>query len=178
MPAQESQMLHEQFACFQVLRPAPESVLESGLVVDIHRNDAVRADRLQQARQITDGHRIARLGAAVLPRVGQVRSDGSDAPGGRVLDGPDEEQQPAQLVVDAALGITLERLNHIDVLVPHPHQRADLDLAVLETPLLMGADRDFEVIRDPSSMPPQPGPDRTARCRRTPWWNSSRQRVR
>jgi hypothetical protein len=97
---------------------------------------------------------VTRLCPAVLPRVGQIGSDGGDASGGRVLDGADEEQQPAQLVVDAAPGIALERLNHVDVLVPHPHQRTDLELAVLETPLLMGADRDFEVVRDPSSVAP------------------------
>jgi len=131
-----------------VLGAAAKAVLEGGEVVHVQGDHAVHPDGLEQARQIARGHRVARLGLAILARVAEVGHDRGDARRGGVLQRTDEKQQPAQLVVGALVRAAVERLHHVAVAAAHALQRSRLVLAVLEIALLVRAELGAELRRD------------------------------
>src|SRR5690606_25493046 len=114
----------------------------------VQGDDAVHPDRLEQARQIARGHRVARLGLAIFARVAEVGHDRGDARRGGVLQRTDEEQQPAQLVVGALIRAAVERLHDVAVAAAHALQRSGLVLAVLEIALLVRAELGAELRHD------------------------------
>jgi hypothetical protein len=106
------------------------------------------ADRLEQTRYIAGGHWVARLGAPILAGVAQIGRDGGDARCPGILQGADEKQQPAELVVGTCGGPTMEAVHHIDVGVANVLQRTCLVLAILEIPLFVHGQRLSESLRN------------------------------
>src|SRR5512134_2923657 len=104
-------MLDEQRHCLKMVGATPEAVLERGEVMNIHRDDAIGADRLEQLGDVARGHRIPQLGLAILASIAEVGDNGGDGSRRCVLAGADEEKQLDQLVVYARLIIAIERLN-------------------------------------------------------------------
>ena len=116
---------------------AAKGVLECHRVVNFERDDAVGPDRLEHSGNVAGGDRIVRLGATILARIAKVRHDRRDASGARVLERPDEEQQPAELVVGAFGRSAVKALDDVDIGAADGIERAHLVLAVLECALLM-----------------------------------------
>jgi len=63
--------------------------------VNFERDDAVGSKRFKQARNIARGHRIVRLGPAVLAGVAEIGNDGGDTRGTRILQSAYREQESA-----------------------------------------------------------------------------------
>ena len=103
------------------------------------------AHRLEQRGDVARGNRIARLRLPVLARVAEIRHDRRHGRGGCVAQRADEEQQAAQLVIDARVVIAVEGLQHEHIALPDVHERTRLVLAVLELPLLVSRQRPAEM---------------------------------
>ena len=99
-----ARIFHEQGSSRESDGAASEGVLEGDRIVHLERDDHVRAHGFEHAGDVSRRHRIVGLGAAVFARIAQVRHDSRDTRGTGVLERPDEEQQPAELVVGAQVG--------------------------------------------------------------------------
>jgi hypothetical protein len=77
----------------KMFRPAPvESILKGHKVVDFNGDDPVRRKCLEQFRDVSIRHRIARLRAPVLSSIGEVRRDRGNSSGTRIFQRPDQAQ--------------------------------------------------------------------------------------
>ena len=127
---------------------AAEGVLERDRIVNLERDDAIRPHRFEHAGDVTGGHRIVRLGATILSRITEVWHDGRDTGGACVLERPDEEQEPAELVVGRFRRTAVEALDDVDIGAADRVERAHLVLSVLERPLFMRSEIAAERLRD------------------------------
>ena len=134
-------VIHEQWRAGQSDRAAAERVFERHRIMNFERDHAVGADALEHAGDVSGGHRIVRLGAAVFARVTKIRRHRGDARGAGILDCADEEQQPAQLVVGALLRPAVQALYDIDIGAVYRIERTRFVLAVLEFALFMRGER-------------------------------------
>src|ERR1019366_8160546 len=121
--------------------PMAEGVLESGWIVHFERDDGVGADRLEHRRHVARGDRIESLRPSVLARVAEVGRNSRYPRGTGVLQRPDEEQKSAELVVGAANGPAVQRLDNEDIVAVDALERAGLVLAVLELAFLVRGQR-------------------------------------
>ncbi|MDA9469178.1 hypothetical protein XH87_32060 [Bradyrhizobium sp. CCBAU 53415] len=103
----------------------------------IQRHDSARTDRLEQGRQVADGHGIIFLRPAILSRIAEIWRDRGHAGGARVLQCADQEQQATKLVIRALDGATVKTVNHVDIATGHRIERTDLVFAVFEAALLV-----------------------------------------
>jgi hypothetical protein len=127
----------EERSCVDVLGAAAEGVLERGKAMDFDRGHAVYADGLEKLGHVPGNHRVPRLGLALLPRVAEIGNDGRDARRVGVAQRTQEEQQPAQLVVDAVRGVAVERFDDVDVAPAHAGERSGSVLAPPRTRALV-----------------------------------------
>ena len=122
--------------------------------MDLERDDGVGSGGLEHACHIPRRDGIVRFGAAVLARIAEIGHDRGHAVGPGILEGADEEQEPAQLVIGAGLRAALQALDDIDVGAAHRVERARLMLAILELPLLVSREWHTQSVSDG---PPQLG---------------------
>ena len=125
-------MIEEQRSRLQMVGSYAKGVLEGREVVHVHRQHPVDPNRLDDTREVARSHGIARLRLAVLALIAKIGHDGRDTSRGRVAKGSAEEDEPAELVVDAQVGRVVHRLQHVDVLVANVDQRTRGVLAVVE----------------------------------------------
>src|SRR5262249_33671283 len=93
------------------------------------------------------GHRILRLGAAVLAAIAEIGRDGGHPRRSGIAQGGDEEEQAAELVVRALAAAGMERVDDEGMVAMQRCKRAGLALAILENPLLMGGERLLQALR-------------------------------
>ena len=127
---------------------AAERVLECDRVMDLERDDAIGPHRLEHARDVAGGDRIARLGATIFSRITEIWHDGRDTGGAGILQRPDEEQEPAELVVFRFRRAAVQALDDVDTRAVDRLERARLMLAVFEFPLFMRGHLAAERLRD------------------------------
>ena len=131
---------HEERMSLQVLGAHPKGVLKHGQIVHVHREHPVDTDGFEKTRDVAGGHRAPRLRLAVLSLVAQVGHNGRDARGGGVAQGPQQKQQPAELIVHAPFVVRVERLDHEGVVPAHVHLGTHLVLAIGEGALVVGGE--------------------------------------
>jgi hypothetical protein len=148
MPQQSGEVLDKERYRLEIGRRAVKSVLEGGHIVDVEGHHRVRSTGLEEPCHIFGRDRVAGLRPPVLAGVAKVGDDCRYALGAGVFQRADEEQQAAELVVWALLGIPVQRVHHEHILSAHLDERTDLVLAVLERALLMRAEDQLEVLRD------------------------------
>ena len=141
-----AEVLAKQRQCREVVHRDVEEALDLALV-QVKRDDAVDAGRLEQVGDETRGDRLARGGLPVLARVGVVgqdRGDGAGArAGGRVGDDEDLHQQVVDIL--AHDGLDEEHVAAADGLV-----EAGVDFAVGELLEHEALDLDAQRLRDVS----------------------------
>ena len=120
----------------------------------IEREHAVDADRFEHARDVARGDGVVRLRAAVLAPEREIGDDGRHMLGTGIAQRTAEKREPTQLVAHAERGVAGERLADENVLAAHAFERADLELPVLERPLLVARDAGFELARELERPPP------------------------
>ena len=109
--------------------------------MNFERDHAIGADTLEHAGDVAGRYRVVRLGAAVLARITKIGGHRGDARGAGILDGADEEQQPAQFIVGALARPAVQALDHIDVRAIHGIERTRFVFAILELAFFMRRER-------------------------------------
>ncbi len=132
------QSMHKQGMAQQMLGRRPEGILKNGKVVYVHCEDAVDPHGLEQSSHVAGGDRSAGTGLAVFALVAEVRNNRRHALGRGVVQGPEHEEEAAQLVVYTPRVVRVERLNDEGVAPPHVHLWAHLVLPVREGLLVVG----------------------------------------
>ncbi len=113
--------------------------------VQVHRQHAVGAGELEHVGDQARRNRLARLGLAILARVGEERDDGGDPLRGGELRRLHHEEQLHDVLVDGlATGLDDEDVGAADRLVV-----AAVGLAVCEVAQLDLAELDAELLGDP-----------------------------
>ena len=106
--------------------------LESHNIVYIQCHHCINSHGLQQLRHIACGHRVARLGLPILACISEIGNDGSHARRATFADRCQEEQEPANFVVGALTGSTMEAVDDVNVAATHTDKRPGLMFAILE----------------------------------------------
>jgi hypothetical protein len=132
-------VLHKEWQGLEIGRRTAESVFEGGKIVDVEGHHRLRAAGLKEPCNIFARDRVAQLRAAVLASIAQVRNDRRHPLGSGVLQSPGKEEQTAELVIRALLGVAIERMDREDVLPAHLDERADLVLTILKRTYLVPA---------------------------------------
>ena len=134
---------------------AAKGVLESGEIMHVEGHHSVDLDRFEQLGDVACRERIARRGAAVLARIGQIGHARGDAARAAIFQRIDEKQQLTEPVIGGSHGVPEKGLDHVDGPSAHAPEGAKFVLATRELRFLMRRERD-----------PQSGGDSgTKRCR-------------
>ena len=145
VPEPRGEMRDKQVCRFEMVGTEPKRILECRQVMHVERDHAVGAYGLEKLGDVARRDRVARLGARVLARVGEVGNNRGHARGRGIAQGAEEKQQPYQLVVDTLAGVRMERLDDEDIAVAHADERTRFVLAVLELALLVRLQGEPEV---------------------------------
>src|SRR5690606_4430216 len=132
------EVLGEQLSAFQMLGGDAEGIVVGGDVVHLQRQQLVHAAGFEQGGHVAADDRVLELSAALLACIAQVGRDHLESAGAGILQRAAEEQQLAQLVVDALFAIAVQTVEHHHLTTVDRRQRAALVLAILEDSLLVG----------------------------------------
>ena len=148
-------MFHKKRQRFEIGGWTAERVLEGGKVVDVDGHHRVSPTTLKKARHVFGGHRVARLRPPILAGIAEIWNHRGYPLRTGILQRADEKKEPAELVVRALLGITVERVDDKRILAAHLDERPDLVLAILETAFLVCAEDLVEASRDALAVIPR-----------------------
>src|SRR6516162_2267590 len=129
-------------------RGATKGVFKSRLIMNFERDYSIDAGSLEQCRQVTNGDGVLGLGPPILPRIAKIGHHRRDPGCAGILQGADEEQQAAQLVVWALLRSAVQAMHDVNVATRDRVQRPTLMFDVLEAALLERSEMAPERPRD------------------------------
>jgi nicotinamidase/pyrazinamidase len=141
-PEMAGEMMREHGEGAQMIHGDAERVVEGGRVVDVERDEAIGARRLEKLRHVAGIDRVTKLGSAILARIGEIRDERNAALCARIAQSAQEEQQPNEPFRGRSVLAAGERLQDERGTPTHGLERSQLELAPIEASFLEWRKRD------------------------------------
>src|SRR5688572_11977099 len=135
-PEMAGEMMREHGEGAQMIHGDAERVVEGGRVVDVERDEAIGARRLEKLRHVAGIDRVTKLGSAILARISEIRDERNAALCARIAQSAQQEQQPNEPLRDRSILSAGERLKDERGAPTHGLERPQLELAAIEAPFL------------------------------------------